>query len=103
MLALGLHEFAADVEEICDQAQKEEKIETNLRTLEATWKSIEFEKQEHVQKGKKAGEDGEDGEDAEHVVLLKMIQDDFEQLENDQLLVQAMMGSRFLHVRTRCQ
>ena len=35
------------------------------------------------------------------IKLLKMAQEDYEQLENDQLLVQAMMGSRFLRTFER--
>ena len=62
VLALGLHEYEGEVEEICDQAVKEEKIEQNLRTLEQTWKTIEFELTDHVKKGTKlaATEDEEE-------------------------------------------
>ena len=59
VLALGLHEYEAEVEEICDQSQKEEKIEVNLRTLEQTWKTIEFETTEHIKKGANADDDEE--------------------------------------------
>lgn len=98
VLALGLHEYEGEVEEICDQAQKEEKIEQNLRTLEQTWKTIEFELTDHVKKGTKL--DDED-EEVDGVKLLKMLQEDYEQLENDQLLVQSMMGSRYLRTFER--
>lgn len=40
LLSLNLHEFNADVEEICDQATKEEKIEVNLEALRERWLAI---------------------------------------------------------------
>ena len=39
--------------------------------------------------------------DLDDVALLKMDADDFEQLEADQLMVQGMMGSRFLRTFER--
>lgn len=36
-MELKLHEYTADVEEICDQALKEEKMEDTLRKLNDTW------------------------------------------------------------------
>ena len=62
VLALGLHEYEQDVLEICDQAQKEEKIEVNLRALEGNWKTIEFEQSPHVKKNSTSNdEEDEDG------------------------------------------
>jgi hypothetical protein len=37
LLALNLHEFIADVEDITDQAVKEAKMETTLNKLKDTW------------------------------------------------------------------
>lgn len=42
ILALNLHEFSADVEDICDQAAKEMKIENTLAALTERWKAIEW-------------------------------------------------------------
>ena len=42
ILALNLHEFTGDVEDICDQAAKELKIENSIQTLSERWKSIEW-------------------------------------------------------------
>lgn len=42
VLDLQLHEFQADVEEITDQAQKEEKMEQGLHKLKEAWDEVEF-------------------------------------------------------------
>lgn len=81
LLSLNLHEFTMDVEEITDQAQKEEKMEQTLQRLAAAWQSVQFLLEEHKGSG---------------VQLIKMAEEDFEALENDQLAVQTMMASRFL-------
>ncbi|CAM9266952.1 unnamed protein product [Chrysoparadoxa australica] len=80
LLALNLHEFSGDVEEICDQAVKEEKMEVTLGQLEERWSSIEWLM------------DLFSGTD---VPLLKIAEEDFEALEADQLIVQGMMASRY--------
>ena len=82
LLALELHKFNADVEEITDQALKEEKMEASLRQLDETWSGIEF-----VQSPYKEGAT---------VNVLAINDDDFDLLEQDQLTVQGMMASRFL-------
>jgi dynein heavy chain len=82
LLDLNLHEFTADVEEICDQATKEEKMEDTLRKLGETWSAVEF-----------LADPYKEGSD---VKLLKISEDDFETLETDQLGVQGMMASRYL-------
>ncbi|KAH8058729.1 hypothetical protein JL722_5961 [Aureococcus anophagefferens] len=81
LLSLNLHEFNADVEEICDQATKEEKIEVNLESLTERWRQIEF--LADMYKGTE-------------VPLLKVQEEDWESLENDQLTVQGMMASRYI-------
>jgi dynein heavy chain len=81
ILALNLHEFANDVEEICDQAVKELKIENTVKQLGERWSSIEW-LMEHY---------GDTD-----VPLLKMAEEDFEALEADQLTVQGMLASRFV-------
>eukprot|EP01033_Poteriospumella_lacustris_P002495 gene2501-1816_t len=81
ILALNLHEFTADVEEICDQAAKELKIETTLQQLTERWKGIEWLMETY--------------KDTD-IPLLKMAEEDFEALEADQLTVQGMLASRFV-------
>lgn len=81
LLALNLHEYNESVEEISDQADKEEKIETNLEVLKQRWLSISFTAEFY--KGTE-------------VPMLKVGEDDWESLENDQLMVQGMMASRYI-------
>ena len=82
LLDLGMHEYVADVEEICDQALKEEKMEETLAKLDNAWKGVSW-----VAEPYKEGSD---------VSLLKIAEEDFEMLEADQLAVQGMMASRYL-------
>jgi dynein heavy chain len=81
ILALNLHEFTGDVEEICDQAVKELKIENTLIQLNERWLGIEWLMETY--------------KDTD-VPLLKMAEEDFESLEADQLTVQGMLASRFV-------
>jgi len=81
LLALNLHAFNADVEDICDQATKEEKIELNLEALRERWQAIEFQCELYK---------------TTDVPLLKIQEEDWEALENDQLTVQGMMASRYV-------
>lgn len=82
LLELNLHDFTSDVEEIYDQAMKEEKMEETLRKLGETWGGVNW-----VAEPYKEGSD---------VRLLKLSEEDFETLETDQLGVQGMMASRYL-------
>ena len=82
LLNLHLHNFGADVEEITDQAMKEEKMEDTLTKLKETWAAVVF-----LSDPYKPGSD---------VQLLKLGEEDFESLEADQLAVQGMMASRYL-------
>jgi len=81
ILKLKLHEFTGDVEDICDQAAKELKIEVTIGQLGERWKSIEWLMEPY--------------KDTD-VPLLKMGEEDFEALEADQLTVQGMLASRFV-------
>jgi dynein heavy chain len=81
ILELKLHEFSNDVEEICDQAAKELKIENTLVQLTDRWLGIEWLMEPY--------------KDTD-VPLLKMAEEDFESLEADQLTVQGMLASRFV-------
>ena len=42
LMGLNLHEFTVDVEEICDQASKEEKMEETLARLGESWAALVF-------------------------------------------------------------
>jgi dynein heavy chain len=81
ILDLNLHEFTNDVEEICDQAAKELKIENTVVQLEERWTGIEWLMELYQ---------------SSDVPLLKMAEEDFEALEADQLTVQGMLASRFV-------
>ena len=82
LLELRLHEHAADVEETCDQAAKEAKMQETLARLAEAWGAVEW-----------RGEPAKEGSD---VMLLRVAEDDWEMCEGDQLTVQGMMTSRYL-------
>ena len=81
LLDLGLHEFGDDVGEIVDQAQKEEKMEQTLKTLDETWSDMELLYDQHKDTDMK---------------IFRMDGEDFETLEDNQLVVQSMMASKYL-------
>jgi dynein heavy chain len=81
VLALNLHEFSGDVEDICDQSAKELKIETQLTGLKERWATIEWLMDPYMDTD---------------VPLLKIGEEDFEQLDTDSLMVQGMLASRFV-------
>ena len=81
ILDLNLHEFTGDVEDICDQAVKELKIETSIAGLSDRWSGIDWVMETYKDTT---------------VPLLKLSEDDFESLEADQLTVQGMLASRFV-------
>lgn len=87
LLSIDLLKFSNDVEEICDQASKEDKMETALQQIEERWSSINLTMSPHQKK---------DGNVEETVPLLGIGEEDFESLENDQLVIQGMMASRYL-------
>lgn len=76
ILALNLHEFSNDVEDICDQAAKELKIENTLSQISQRWSSIEWLMEPY--------------KDTD-VPLLKLSEEDFESLEADQLVSNGVM------------
>ena len=84
MLALKLHLFAGQLEELSDQSTKEAKMEKQLADLKERWAVVEW------------WMDTYGGDESGSVKLLKITDDDFEMLENDQLTIQGMMGSRYL-------
>ena len=78
---LELHRFTDDVGEVVDRAQKEDKMEQTLAKLNVTWASIEFVFTQHRDSP---------------VYLISMKEEDFECLEDNQLVVQGMMASKYL-------
>jgi dynein heavy chain len=78
---LNLNQQVETVEEITDQAKQEARMEKTLNRLEELYATVEFEIQQHKNTD---------------VSLLKMNEDDFEQLEENQVAVNAMFSSRFL-------
>eukprot|EP00877_Chromochloris_zofingiensis_P015255 jgi/Chrzof1/9984/Cz04g22250.t1 len=82
LLALQLHKFEEEVGEIVDRAQKEEKMEQGLARLEDAWGKVEF----HFNKHKDTD-----------VYTVKMAEEDFEMLEDNQVLVQGMMANRYMN------
>ena len=85
VLSLNLYKISNDVEEICDQAIKEEKIEQTLAQMEERWSKIIFTMNPY----KKQDSD-------EEIPLLGIGEEDFESLENDQLVIQGTLASRFV-------
>jgi len=83
LLALDLHKISNEVEEICDQANKEDKMEKTLEQIESRWTGIVFTMSPY--KG-----------DDEDIPILGIEEEDFESLENDQLVIQGMLASRFV-------
>lgn len=64
-----------------DRAQKEEKMEQSLNKIEETWKSIEFVFVQHKQTD---------------LYLVNLNESDFETLEDQQVMVQNMIASKYL-------
>ena len=81
VFALNLNSVPADVQEVTDQARQEAKMEKTLVKLEETWKDIEFEFNKH--------------KDSD-IMLIKLSDENFEMLEENQVAVTAMFSSRYL-------
>lgn len=78
---LNLNKYQEDVEEITDQARQEAKMEKTLNKLEEIWKDIEFEFNKH--------------KDTD-IMLIRLSEENFEMLEENQVSVTAMFSSRYL-------
>jgi dynein heavy chain len=78
---LNLNKYQEDVEEITDQARQEAKMEKTLVKLEETWKDVVFEFNKH--------------KDTD-IMLIKLSEENFEMLEENQVAVTAMFSSRYL-------
>jgi len=78
---LNLNKYQEDVEEITDQARQEAKMEKTLLKLEETWKDIAFEFSQHKNTD---------------IKLIKISEENFEMLEENQVAVTSMFSSRYL-------
>jgi len=78
---LNLGKYQEDVEEITDQAKQEAKMEKTLARLEETWKDVIFEFAPHKDSG---------------VQMIRLSEDNFDMLEENQVSVTAMQSSRYL-------
>ena len=78
---LNIGKYQEDVEEITDQARQEAKMEKTLAKLDATWMDIEFDFSPHKDSG---------------VQMIRLSEDNFDLLENDQQSVNGMFSSRYL-------
>ena len=83
ILMLNMQDFSADVEDICDAANKEQKIENTIQKLGETWSAIFW---------------LDDPYKDTDVKLLKIGEEDYEALEGDQLAVQGMLANRFVKI-----
>jgi dynein heavy chain len=78
---MNLAQYAEDVEECTDQAKQEAKMEKTLQKLQEVWQEVKFEFHPH--------------KNTEYSTA-KLVEEDFEMLEEDQTKVTAMLGSRYL-------
>jgi dynein heavy chain len=83
LLDLNLHEFSGDIEDICEAATKELKIENNVKAIAERWKTIDWLMDPYKETD---------------VPLLKIGEEDFEALEADALNIQSMLASRFVKI-----
>jgi dynein heavy chain len=90
---VGLQQYKSIIEDINDKAQKEQKQETVLAALETSWAGFEF----LMLPYKDTDLNGP------LVPLLRMGEEDFEQLEADQLTVQGMLNSRYNHFKKQLE
>jgi dynein heavy chain len=86
LLDMNLYTLSHHIEEICDQAIKEEKIETSLAQIESRWSKIEFKMSPYANHMNVN----------EEIPLLSIEEEDFESLESDQLVIQTMLASRYV-------
>ena len=86
ILSLKLHLHIAAVVDVTDKASREAAHEETLRALSMTWDSVKFRVAYY--------------KDTD-VPLLKMTEDDVDQLEADQLTLQSMVASRYNHFKAK--
>ena len=84
LLALNLHKFEDEVQNLVDKATKELSMEKTLKELEVTWSQMEFEHDNHVRTG---------------VKLLRSSEELIETLEENQVQTHTQTDTRMhIHV-----
>jgi len=78
---LKLFEYKDAIEDITDKAKQEAKMEKILNKIEERWKEVVFERTQHKDT---------------NIMLLKMSDDNFEALEENQVQTQNMSASKYL-------
>ena len=78
---LNLGAYQEDVEEITDQAKQEAKMEKTLAKLDVDWAVVEFEFDAHKDSG---------------VQMIRLNEENFDMLEENQVNVTSMFSSRYL-------
>lgn len=78
---LNLGKYQEDVEEICDQARQEAKMQKTLEKIENNWKDVVFNFTPHKGSG---------------VQMMGLSEENFDMLEENQVSVTAMFSSRYL-------
>ncbi|KAJ3292200.1 hypothetical protein HDU79_001606 [Rhizoclosmatium sp. JEL0117] len=81
LLSLQLHKYEDDVKNIVDRATKELAMEKVLNDLSKTWSAMEFTYEMH---------------EATHTALLRSSEELIETLEDNQVMLQNMMSSKFV-------
>ena len=81
LLALELHKFEEEVGEIVGQAGQEAKMEVSLAKLDVTWAKVEWVQMRHKETD---------------INTVKLGEEDFEALEDNQVQVQAMLANRYM-------
>jgi dynein heavy chain len=78
---LNLGKYVEDVEEICDQAQQERKMENTLKKVDEFWRDVCFEFTPHKDSG---------------VQMIRLSEENFDALEEMQTAINGMFSSRYL-------
>lgn len=86
LLELELHKVSNEVEEITDKALKEARHEETLINLEATWSQVQFAMNWY--------------KDTD-IPLLRLEEENVEQLESDQMAVQSIVGGRYPYFKKK--
>ncbi|XP_046391607.1 dynein beta chain, ciliary-like [Ischnura elegans] len=81
LLALNLHNYEEEVKTIVDKSVKEMSMEKVLKDLESTWGKMNFEHEKHERTG---------------CTMLKANEDLIEILEENQVQLQNLLGSKFI-------
>jgi len=81
LMSMHLADYVDNVTDIVDASQKEAKIEKNLVVLSETWSTLEWEFYQH---------------NTTDIWLVRVNEDTFDTLEDNQVLVQNMSASRFV-------